>query len=135
MALKQSSEAVNAEADALAAKLNNGYLRVYSGVRPATADTPLSGNTQLAELRFANPASPAAVDGVLTFAGLTPDTTADATGTATFYRTFKSDGTSAIVDGSVSATGGGGDLELNTTAIVAGAAVEVTAFSYTMPKG
>jgi hypothetical protein len=135
MALKQSNEAVNAEADAVAAKVNNGYLRIYGGVRPATADTALSNNPLLAELRFANPASPAAVAGVLTFSGLQSDTSADATGTATFYRTFKSDGVSPIVDGSVSATGGGGDLELNTTSLVAGAAVEVTAFSWTMPKG
>lgn len=37
-----SNAAVNAEADALSALLNTGYLRIYSGTQPATADTASS---------------------------------------------------------------------------------------------
>jgi hypothetical protein len=54
-ALRLTNAAVNAEADAFARLLDNGYLRIYSGTQPATADTALSGNTLLAELRFAEP--------------------------------------------------------------------------------
>ena len=56
--------AVNAEADALARLLDNGYLRLYNGTKPATADTALSGNTLLAELRFNATSAPAASGGI-----------------------------------------------------------------------
>src|SRR4051794_39788313 len=100
-ALRLSNAAVSAEADALARLLDNGYLRIYSGTQPATADTALSGNTLLAELRANATSAPAAVAGVLTFNAVTSDTANDATGTATFYRAFKSDGTTGVMDGSV----------------------------------
>jgi hypothetical protein len=41
----------------------------------------------------------------------------------------------AIMDGTVTVTGGGGDLELNTIAISIGLTVEVTAGTVTMPAG
>jgi hypothetical protein len=130
--LKMSNAAVNAEADALSDLLDNGYIRIYSGTQPATADTALSGNTLLAELRFANPASGAAVAGVITWSTITSDTSADATGTATFYRALKSDGTSVVMDGSVGTSGA--DLNLNSTAIQSGAQVDITSFTHTIPK-
>jgi len=130
--LKMSNAAVNAEADALSDLLDNGYLRIYSGTQPATADTALSGNTLLAELRFNATASGAAVAGVLTMNAITSDTAADATGTATFYRALKSDGTSVVMDGSVGTASA--DLILNSVAISAGAQVDVTSFTHTVPK-
>lgn len=130
--LKMANAAVNAEADALSDLLDNGYLRIYSGTQPATADTALSGNTLLAELRFAATASGAAVAGVITWSTITSDSSADATGTATFYRAFKSDGTSVVMDGSVGTSGS--DLNLNSVAIQAGAQVDITSFTHTIPK-
>ena len=53
-------------------------------------------------------------NGTLTL-GTVNDGTAVATGTAQFFRIFKSDGTTVVMDGSVGATGA--DLNLNTTAI------------------
>jgi hypothetical protein len=130
---KFANVTVNAEADALARLLDNGYLRIYSGTQPATADTALSGNTLLAELRFAATSAAAASAGVLTFSAITSDTSADATGTATFYRALKSDGTSVVMDGSVGTSSA--DLVLNSTAIQSGAQVDVTSFSLTVSKG
>lgn len=130
--LKLANVAVNAEADAFSDLLDNGYLRIYSGTQPATADTALSGNTLLAELRFSATSAPAASAGVLTFNAITSDTTADATGTATFFRTFKSDGTTVVHDGSVGTASA--DLVLNSTAIQAGAQVDVTSLTHTVPK-
>lgn len=128
-----SNAAANAEADALARLLDNGYRRIYSGTKPATADTALSGNTLLAELRFANPSAPAASNGVLTFT-LTADTSADNNGTATFYRDLKSDGTTVVLDGTVGTTGSTSNLELNTTTIVTGQQVAVTSATHTVNK-
>lgn len=128
-----SNAAVNAEADALARLLDNGYRRIYSGTKPATADTALDGNTLLAELRFANPCAPAATNGVLTFT-INNDTAANNDGTATFYRDFKSDGTTAVLDGTVGTTGSTSNLELNTTTIVTGQQVAVTSATHTVSK-
>jgi hypothetical protein len=130
---KFANVTVNAEADALARLLDNGYLRVYSGSQPATADTALGAQVLLAELRFNATSAPAASAGVLTFNALTSDTSADATGTAAFYRALKSDGTSVVMDGSVGTSSA--DLVLNSTAIQSGAQVDVTSFAVTVSKG
>ena len=92
--------AVNAEADALTALLAGGKVNFYSGVQPATGDTALSANTLLAAPTLGTPAFPAAVAGVLTANAITA-ATAVATGKATFVRTFRSDGTTAVMDQTV----------------------------------
>jgi hypothetical protein len=130
---KFANVTVNAEADALARLLDNGYLRIYSGSQPTNADTALGAQVLLAELRFNATSAPAASAGVLTFNSLTSDTSADATGTAAFYRALKSDGTSVVMDGSVGTSSA--DLVLNSTAIQSGAQVDVTSFAVTVSKG
>ena len=47
--------------------LDNGYLRIYDGTQPATANTAIGSQVLLAELRFNADAAPVAVNGVLTF--------------------------------------------------------------------
>lgn len=130
---KLANLTVNAEAEALSDLFDTGYLRIYSGTKPVDADTALSGNTLLAELRFGNPAFGAAVNGVLTANALTQDSSADATGTATFFRAFRSDGTTVIMDGEVGVSGS--DLNLNSVAIQAGTIVQVTSMIITVSKG
>lgn len=115
-----SNSAATSEADALAARLDNGYLRIYDSTggtgQPATVDTAIGSQVLLAELRFANPSDAGAVNGVVTFSALTADSSANATGTATWFRAFASDGTTAIWDGSVSTSGA--TLNINPTSIV-----------------
>jgi hypothetical protein len=130
--LRLSEVTVNAEADAHSALLNNGYLRLYDGAQPANADTPIGSQRLLAELRFSATAFSASVGGVANANSIAPATSAAATGTASWYRTYKSDGTTPVSDGSVGTTGS--NLNLNSTAIVAGAVVSVSAFVYTVPK-
>jgi hypothetical protein len=130
---KFSNAAVNAAADALCALLNTGYLRVYDGTQPATADTAVTTQVLLAELRFGATAFGAAVAGVATANAITADASANATGTAAWFRALKSDGTSAVLDGSVGTSGA--DLNLNSVAVQSGAEVSVTAFTHTQPKG
>lgn len=130
---KLSNTGVNAMVDAITALANSGKLRIYSGTKPATADTALSGNTLLAELTMNATAFGAAVAGVATANAITGDSTADATGTATFFRLFQSNGTTVLWDGEVGTSGS--DLNINSTAIQAGAAVSVSAFTFTLSKG
>lgn len=121
---------VNAQGDALAALLNNGYLRIYSGTQPANANTALSGNTLLAELRFSATAAPATSGGVITFNAITADASADNTGTATFFRAFKSDGTSVVMDGSVGTSAA--NMIIATTSISAGQTVSCSSFTHSV---
>lgn len=130
---KYADETVNAEADAVARKLDSGYLRIYDGSQPATADTAISGQNLLAELRFNATSAPAASGGVLTFDDFTSDSSANASGTASWARCLKADGTSPVMDGSVGTSSA--DFVIASTAISAGAAVECTGLTFAVPKG
>lgn len=130
---KRSNESVSAEADAVCALCNNGYIRIYDGSQPANANTAVSSQTLLAELRFGATAFAAASDGVAQANAITKDGAANATGTAAWFRALKSDGTSPVWDGSVGTTGC--DLNLATVSIVQNAEVSITSMSYTGNKG
>lgn len=106
----------------------NAYIRIYNGTRPATVGTALSGNTLLAELRGNASQFGTVASGVLTMSTETIDSSADATGTPTFARIFKSDGTTAVFD--CSAAVGSGDLNF-LTSITAGQPVDITSFTLT----
>ena len=105
---------------------NAALLRIYDGSRPATAGT---ATTLLAELTCGTPFAAAAVNGVLTLGAITQDSSANATGTATWFRIVKSDGTTFVMDGSVGTSGS--DLNLTTTSIVSGQPVSLSSFVIT----
>jgi hypothetical protein len=129
---KLSNAGANAAADATCALLNSGYLRIYSGSQPTDADTAIGAQVLLAELRYNATAFSGAVAGVATANALTADSAADATGTATWFRSLKSDGTTGVFDGSVGLATA--NLILNAVAIVSGAAVSVSSHTYTQSK-
>ena len=131
--LKLSNNVVNPQADALSDLADNGYLRIYDGTQPATADTAITTQVLLAELRFNATAAPAASNGVLTFNAITQDSSANNTGTASWFRALKSDGSTVLFDGTVGTSGC--DMSIYTTSIVAGAIVGVSSFVYTVNKG
>lgn len=123
---------VNAQADAFATLLNSGKLRIYSGTQPATAMTAITAQVLLAELSFPATAAPAAVGGLITFNTMTSDTAADATGTPTWFRCVRTDGTTVVFDGTAGDTTG---FNLNLTGlaggqIIAGGTVSITGFTH-----
>jgi hypothetical protein len=124
----------NGVVDLLDVGAGTGYIQIRTGTQPADPDDAASG-TLLVTLQLNDPAFGAAVDGVAD-ADVTPvpEATAVATGTAGWFRAYD-DNDASVIDGSVTSTGGGGDMELNTTAIVSGVSVRVTAWSVTMPAG
>lgn len=130
---KFSNTCVNAKANAIGDALNTGYIRIYDGSQPADADTAVSGQTLLAELRFAADAFGAAVAGVITANAITDDASANATGTATWARVLASDGTTVWFDGSAGTATA--NVILNTTSIVAGAVVSCSGLTLTENKG
>lgn len=125
--------AANAAAEAIAALADSGIIRVYSGTQPANANTaPAVGNHLLATLTLAATAFPGgATAGVVTADAITPGT-AIYSATATWFRLLKADTTTALCDGSVGT--GNANLILNSTAIVSGAAVAVSAFTLTITE-
>lgn len=130
---KRTNTAANAACDAMAALANSGRLKIYDGSQPATADTAVTTQVVLADLTMNATAFGAAVAGVATANAITSDSSADATGTATWFRLLKSDNSTVILDGSVGTSGA--DLNLNSVAISAGAAVAITSFTVTESKG
>ena len=129
--LQESTESVNAACNAIVDLADTGYIRIYDGTQPADANTAVSTQTLLAELRFGATAFGAASGGTATANAITSDSSANATGTAAWFRVLKSDGTSVLWDGSAGTSGC--DLNLNTTAIVSGATVAISSMTFTHP--
>ena len=130
---KYSTTTVNAKANAVGDALNTGYLRVYDGTQPVDANTAVGAQVLLAELRFNADAFAAASGGVITANAITQDSSANATGTATWARVLASDGTTVWFDGSAGT--GTVNFVLNTASIVVGAVVSCSAFTLTENPG
>ncbi len=126
-----SDTAANAEAAAFAPLLNSGFLEIYSGTQPVSANTALSGNTLLVTLQFSSTAFGSPSSGVITANSITAGT-AVATGAATFARLYESNGTTVVGDITIATSGAG--LNLNTTSIVSGTPVSVTSFVHTVTE-
>jgi hypothetical protein len=116
---------LHAVRDAIDGGAGAGLLRIYDGSRPATCGT---ATTLLAELTFTDPCAGAASGGVLTMSAITADASANATGTASWFRCVDSTGT-CVIDGNVGTSGS--DLNLNSTSINSGVQVSVTSFTIT----
>lgn len=121
MALAYSTAIRNGRMDQITSGIGtSGLFRIYDGSRPASGGT---ATTLLAELALSATSAPGASGGVLTFSSITQDSSANATGTATWFRVVTSGGTFCI-DGSVATSAS--DLNLTTTSIVATQPVSVT---------
>ena len=130
MAIKYDTTTRNAKLDAVTTRVGtSARLRIYNGTRPANPGTAITSQTMLVELTCnASAFAPAASGGVLT-ANAISNGTAAATGTASWFRLFQSNGTTAIVDGDVGTSGS--DLNLNNTSIATSQTVSVTSFAIT----
>jgi len=107
----------------------NAILRLYSGTRPATGGAE---TTILAQLTCNATFAPGAAAGVLTLNAIASDTSANATGTATWFRILASDGTTHVFDGNVSTQAAGtGDMQLDDTNIVLGGTVAISSATVT----
>lgn len=134
MALTLPTASRNAMCDALVDRFDlgagAGTIEIRSGTRPTTANDAATG-TVLATVTLIDPAFGASSAGVATLSDPAAVTGA-AAGTATWFRGLDSTG-ATVLDGSVTATGGGGDLTLATTTISAGLTVDVTGGTITQP--
>ena len=108
--------------------------QIRTGAQPADCTVANSG-TLLSSFNLPADWMAAAASGVKGKAGTWQDTSAAAAGTAAHFRMFNSqatmDGTTCFLQGSISATAGGGDLELDNTSIAVGQQVTITQFDLT----
>lgn len=109
---------------------NSGKLDIYTGSKPATPETAATG-TKLVEFTLPATSFGAGSGGVITANAITA-VAALATGTAGWARLWKSDGTTALMDFDVTATGGGGDITIDSTSITQNAYINITSFTITL---
>lgn len=129
MALSISAAAAQAMGAALATDIGSGAtIEIRSGSKPATPETAASG-TLLATVTISGSFS--STGGVLTAADPASASPA-ASGTAGYFRVKTSGGT-AKIDGTVSASGGGGDMQLGSTTITTGVPVDLGVPTFTVP--
>lgn len=132
MATTQLSEAVrNARLNAIETTIGtSAVLKIFDGTLPANCAAADNG-TALAVMSLDSNWMADAASGAKAKAGTWADTSADAGGTADYYRIYASNGTTCGMQGDVTATGGGGSLTLDTITIASAQAVTITSFTIT----
>jgi hypothetical protein len=121
----------NARLDAVETVVGtSAVLKIRTGAAPANCAAADSG-TVLCTLSLPSDWMSAASNGSKSKSGTWEDTSADASGTAAHFRLYASDGTTCHMQGTVTATGGGGDMEIDNTVLAAGQAFSITSFTLT----
>ena len=139
LATRLSNAAAKAACDAIVDLIDGGsgpgLVRIYDGTQATDPDTAVGAQVLLAELTCSDPAFGAAADaapgGRATANAVTSDASANATGTATWFRVVDSNGV-AIFDGSVGTSSA--DMIINSVSISSGAAVAITSWTFTVPE-
>lgn len=122
---------------ALAAAADAGtaaVINIYDGTPPADANASLSSNNLLAQLTCSTTmftATTTANPSVLTAGTISSDTSADSTGTASFFRILTQSAGTVIAQGTAGV--GSYDLALNTTSFTSGSTVSVTSATVSLP--
>ena len=131
MAIQLSTTVRNARLDAIETAIGaSAIMKIRTGPQPATCATADAG-TVLATLSLPSDWMAAASGGVKAKSGTWQDTSADATGTAAHYRIYATDGTTCHIQGTVTITGGGGDMTVDNTSFATGQSFTINTFEYT----
>ena len=131
MAVQLSVAVRNARLDAIETAIGvSAVLKIRTGAVPATCATADSG-TVLASITCPSDWLAAASSGSKALSGTWQDASADASGTAAHFRLYASDGTTCHLQGTVTATGGGGDMTVDNAVFAAAQVFNVTSFTLT----
>ena len=131
MAITVNTTHRNTMLDGIDATYNSATLTVRSGAAPGAGSA--AAGTVLATVTLPADAFAAASGGTKAKAGTWSDASADATGTAAHFRAVATGG--EIFEGTVTVTGGGGDLQLASVALVAGVPFTITSFNLSLSNG
>jgi hypothetical protein len=131
MALQLSTTVRNARLDTIESTIGtSAIMKIRTGAAPADCATADSG-TVLATITLPSDWMAAASGGSKAKSGTWEDASADAAGTAAHFRIYDSGGTTCHLQGTVTATGGGGDLTLNNAVIASTQDIVITSFTLT----
>jgi hypothetical protein len=129
MAIQLSTAVQNAILNTIESTIGtSAVLKIRSGAMPANVAAADAG-TVLATLSLPSDWLANAASGSKAKAGTWQDTSADASGTAGHFRLYASNGTTCHMQGTVTATGNGGDLTLNSITITGGQTISITGFT------
>lgn len=129
MSLQASVTVRNAILDAIETAIGTSPIfKIRSGSVPATCATADSG-TVGATITCPSDWAAAASSGSKAKSGTWQDTSADNSITAAHWRMYDSGGSTCHLQGTVTATGGGGDLTLDSTSITSGQTVTISTFT------
>lgn len=118
--------------------IDSFILEGRTGAQPATSDLAPTG-TVLFSITLPADALAAASGQAVAQLGTWQDTSADAAGTAGWFRiraagdAGTTNNTDRRIDGAVTATGGGGELQLQNTNIASGQQITITSVSLSQP--
>jgi hypothetical protein len=105
--------------------------RIDAAAGDGILEMQTSGDSEVATLTFGDPAFGAAANGVATANAIASDT--DATGGTIAKAVAKDSDAAEVLASSVTATDGGGDIELSSVVVSAGQTVALTALTYEAP--
>lgn len=111
-------------ADLMITSLNGGSVEFYNGTKPDDPSVAVTDQVLLGTLTLAATCG-TQTGGLITFAAIGADSSADASGTATWTR-WKAAGGAAKVDMAVGNNASTKPVKMNTTAVVAGGAIQIT---------
>jgi hypothetical protein len=133
MTVQFSTTVRNGMLDAIETSMGvSAKLQLYTGAMPANCATAASG-TKLAEFALASDWAAAASGGSKALSSVPLSVATLAPGTAGYYRFVDSAGTTCHEQGTVTLTGGGGDMTIDNTTFTSGQTVQVTGFTKTAP--
>lgn len=131
MTLQLSVAVRNARLDAIETAIGaSAILKIRTGAQPASCADADTG-TVLATVNLPADYMAAASGGSKAKSGTWEDTSADNTGTAAHFRLYASDGVTCHTQGSVTVTGGGGDMTVDNVSFAQGQKFTVTGFTLT----
>lgn len=131
MTIQLATSTRNARLDAIETEIGTSpIMRIRTGAQPANIAAASSG-TVLATINLPSDWMAPASGGSKAMAGTWQDASADAGGTAGHYEIVASDGTTRKMQGSITATGGGGDMTLDNIVLAATQQFNVTGFTLT----
>lgn len=131
MAFQLSVNARNATLAAIESEVGvNPIMTISTGSPPANCGTANTG-TVVATMVLPTDWLSDPNLGSVTLSGTWQDLSADASGTAGYFRLHNNAGTVCHMQGSISPTGGSGDMQLDNTNIAIGQQINITAFTIT----
>jgi hypothetical protein len=131
MAIQLSTTVRNARLDVIETTIGaSPILRLRTGAAPANCGTADSG-TVVATMTLPADWAAAASGGSKALAGTWQDLSADAAGTVAHFRIYDSGGSTCHLQGTVTISGGGGDMTLDNNVVTLGQQITITSFTLT----